>query len=296
MTIAIEENTEISTPSTSSSSYEQFIKNCSLEAHCLPLNIREQLYNFKTNGNQDGYLLFEGLPANKSEYCLTIYGSLLGEPYSYVQEGDGKLYHDITPFKTHENDISSKSSLVTLDFHTELVFHHFIPDYLLLFCIRGDRNREAKTYVSSIRSCYEEIPPETRQILRKPIYFTGIDHSFGNLDTIAGNGKPVPILYGDPMDPFLNFDPDMMECDLEEGHEAISTLKEILYHHKATLILEPGELLMIDNKRAVHGRTSFRPFYDGRDRFLKRLFITKDLTRAQEVFSKKERIITYKFS
>jgi L-asparagine oxygenase len=54
-------------------------------------------------------------------------------------------------------------------------------------------------------------------------------------------------------------------------------------------------LIMIDNKRAVHGRSSFKAYYDGQDRYLQRLFITKDLTRAQSIFSKKERIITYSF-
>jgi L-asparagine oxygenase len=41
--------------------------------------------------------------------------------------------------------------------------------------------------------------------------------------------------------------------------------------------LRPGDCVFVDNFRAVHGRKSFRPRYDGSDRWLKRLNITRNL-------------------
>jgi alpha-ketoglutarate-dependent taurine dioxygenase len=41
--------------------------------------------------------------------------------------------------------------------------------------------------------------------------------------------------------------------------------------------LRPGDIAFIDNYRAVHGRKSFRARYDGTDRWLKRLNITRNL-------------------
>ena len=41
--------------------------------------------------------------------------------------------------------------------------------------------------------------------------------------------------------------------------------------------LQPGDIAFIDNYRAVHGRESFRARYDGTDRWLKRLNITRNL-------------------
>lgn len=41
--------------------------------------------------------------------------------------------------------------------------------------------------------------------------------------------------------------------------------------------LAPGDCVFIDNFRAVHGRKSFRARYDGTDRWLKRLNITRNL-------------------
>ncbi|WP_374776248.1 TauD/TfdA family dioxygenase [Streptomyces sp. NBC_01310] len=46
------------------------------------------------------------------------------------------------------------------------------------------------------------------------------------------------------------------------------------------LILQPGELAFVDNRVAVHGRTSFRPRYDGRDRWLHRTFVHLDNRRT----------------
>ena len=41
--------------------------------------------------------------------------------------------------------------------------------------------------------------------------------------------------------------------------------------------LQPGDVAFIDNYRAAHGRKSFRARYDGTDRWLKQLNITRNL-------------------
>jgi L-asparagine oxygenase len=40
--------------------------------------------------------------------------------------------------------------------------------------------------------------------------------------------------------------------------------------------LKPGEIIIIDNRHAVHGRSPFFPKYDGKDRFLVRCFSVFD--------------------
>ena len=41
--------------------------------------------------------------------------------------------------------------------------------------------------------------------------------------------------------------------------------------------LQPGDVAFIDSYRAAHGRKSFRARYDGTDRWLKQLNITRNL-------------------
>ena len=38
--------------------------------------------------------------------------------------------------------------------------------------------------------------------------------------------------------------------------------------------MQCGDIILVDNRRAVHGRSSFSPKYDGYDRFLVRAFAT----------------------
>ncbi len=47
------------------------------------------------------------------------------------------------------------------------------------------------------------------------------------------------------------------------------------------VVLEAGEICFIDNYRAVHGRRPFEARYDGTDRWLKRLIITRDLRKSR---------------
>ncbi len=47
------------------------------------------------------------------------------------------------------------------------------------------------------------------------------------------------------------------------------------------MALEPGDLLIIDNYRAVNGRKPFQARYDGRDRWLKRIGVTRDLRKSR---------------
>jgi alpha-ketoglutarate-dependent taurine dioxygenase len=42
------------------------------------------------------------------------------------------------------------------------------------------------------------------------------------------------------------------------------------------VVLRPGEMILIDNGRAVHGRRPFKPTYSGRDRWLKRVNVAKE--------------------
>ncbi|TAK71830.1 MAG: hypothetical protein EPO11_10925 [Gammaproteobacteria bacterium] len=294
---------------------EYFIQQASLAAYSFPDYIKELLMNFKTYGNEDGYLLFRSFPYDRSlmntpvnieevrekkktfysEFWLAAIARFLGEPFSYIQENKGNIFHNVRPTYNNKDMLSSESSTILLDFHTETAFHPYTPDFLSLFCLRSDRHKEAQTIISSIRYFQDDIDAELERILRKPLFKTGIDYSFGSVNGMRGNGPTIPILYGDSRDLLITFDPDLMRGLTDEAEMAIKTLKKIIDKHKRAVVLEEGDLIIIDNRRALHGRTYFKANFDGQDRWLQRLYISRDLTRANILFSKSERIITYKF-
>lgn len=47
------------------------------------------------------------------------------------------------------------------------------------------------------------------------------------------------------------------------------------------MVLRPGEVLVIDNYRAVHGRQGYPARFDGTDRWLKKMTVTGDLRRSR---------------
>jgi L-asparagine oxygenase len=60
--------------------------------------------------------------------------------------------------------------------------------------------------------------------------------------------------------------------------------------------LRPGDIVLIDNHHALHGRTPFTPRWDGLDRWLLRTFVARDLAASEDVRPGDGRIIDTDFS
>ncbi|MEG9883084.1 MAG: hypothetical protein V6Z86_00405 [Hyphomicrobiales bacterium] len=138
---------------------EEFLRQCAVIAHGLPAPLLGAIRDFRAQTSDDGVLSIHALPADQhlipthsadsevikdkttffSESWLAILGLLLGEPYGFIQEGSGELFVNVYPTLKERELLSSKSSAITLDLHTEVAFHPAIPDYILLFCLRSDR-------------------------------------------------------------------------------------------------------------------------------------------------------------
>ncbi len=104
----------------------------------------------------------------------------------------------------------------------------------------------------------------------------------------------VPVLHGDRNSPYLCLDPYFMDRDaLEpEARKALDGLVAAIDAAVEPVVLEPGDCCFVDNLRAVHGRNPFKARFDGTDRWLKRLNITRDLRVSREArISSAERVI-----
>lgn len=294
---------------------EAFNELTAMAAENLPLSARLNILNFKKHGNDHGYLLIRRLEKDPllpktpvfgvearnrdtfySETWLSIVANLLGEPFSYIQEGEGHLFHNVRPIKKNEDKLSSESSGILLDFHTETAFHPFVPDFLMLFCLRCDRHKEAQTIVSSNRHFLKHLNEQTIQVLRKKQFKTGIDYSFGNLEAERANGPVLAVLYGSDSDPLVTFDPDLMQGLNTEAEEALHAIKQAVDKTSEGILLEPGDLVIIDNRRAVHGRNQFKAYYDGYDRWLQRTYVSRNLLQSEILFSARDRVINYRFN
>ena len=263
------------------------------------MDVAKSLIEFSHYGSQTGFLLFDGFSIEDTTHMKTPYNnekigettnlakiqgiliSTIGELVAYEAEGHGKLFQDIIPMKSMETKQMSLSSGTELEIHTEQAFSKLRPDILSLACIRGDP--DAFTYVLPVKSIIKNLSHQEIELLRKPLWTTSVDLSFKlcGQEFIEGDVRgPMPIISGPEDDPRLLFDQDLMTGITEEAHQMIAKIVDIYYTHRIRHNLIPGQIIFIDNNRAVHGRSPFSPKYDGADRFLVRCFATFDYEKS----------------
>jgi L-asparagine oxygenase len=208
---------------------------------------------------------------------LLLLASGLGDPAAFAAEKYGALVQDVVPVPGEE-EVQGNVGSVELTFHTENAFHPHRPDYVLLLCLRADHEGIAELRTSCIRRALPDLTTRTREVLRRPEYVTVAPPSFGR----GAEGTVHAVLTGDGADPDLCFDEAATRALTEEGHGALAELSAVLRHSHEGIRLRPGDLAVVDNRVTVHGRSSFTPRYDGRDRWLQRTFSFSDLRRSRD--------------
>jgi len=201
--------------------------------------------------------------ARRQSDIVQQYGTLV----KYPEECDS-YFQDIVPVKSKSSLQTSSSSDQPLEIHTEQAFSEDRPNFLSLACLRGDPN--AVTYLLSLETLLKHLSSEEVECLKKKEWLCRVDISFvlgGAEDTLRG---PMAILQDDGTK--LVFDQDLMMGMSSRADNLIAKIVDIYEQHKTGIVLETGDVLVIDNRKMVHGRSKFTPRYDGTDRFLIRCF------------------------
>ncbi|MFD3696548.1 guanitoxin biosynthesis L-enduracididine beta-hydroxylase GntD [Streptomyces sp. NPDC058646] len=275
----------------------------------VPAGLREALSGFR-NGETGSAFAIRGLrmdpdaieptPASwadadslrREEIFLALTGMCLGEVFGWSTIQNGSLIQNVLPLPGVEQEQSGHSSDVLLGWHTEDAFHPYRCDYVGLLGIRNlDR---IPTTVASIRDI--ELSEEAKRILseRRYVIYPDTEHlgqtpddgtHFGlsEIQKLRDDPEPVAVLFGHPDEPYLRLDPFYMKT-FDTDPEAEVALKEIcekLMISEYDVVLEPGDIVYVDNFTAVHGRRPFRAKYDGRDRWLKKLTVTRNLRASR---------------
>jgi L-asparagine oxygenase len=287
-----------------------FCKQAKTCAKFLPDRIKSKLDHFVKLGSETGFLLIRKVPMDiipvtpttnnqkKGETTFlakvqAMFLQYMGEMIAYEAEGYGRLFQDVIPVEKMSKQQTSISS-VELELHTEQAFSELRPDILSLACLRGDPN--AKTYILPVHKIIENVTPEDHELLKQPLWYTAVDLSFkmnGN-NFIKGDIRgPIPILLEGGQ---LLFDQDLMKGTTSESCALIQKIIDIYKNCRETHCLQPGDIIFIDNNHAVHGRSSFSPKYDGKDRFLIRCFAAFDLEKSVHARPNNGRMISAIYS
>jgi L-asparagine oxygenase len=287
-----------------------FVRAAGHAARLLPAEIHDALVDFIEDAGPAGAMVLRGLPIGRvpvtpprpgahtakdrtSEFTLLTVARRLGHPVGYVQEHGGGLVQDIVPARDAESRQLSTSSSVTLEWHTETAFHPHKPRYLLLLCLRGDP--DAQTMLCSIAHVLPHLDASTTAVLREPRFRTGPDASFLEREGAGAGelGPPMAVLAGDPERPTFTYDEDLMVGIDVEAQAALDRVGEAVRACATSVVLEPGDLLIVDNHYVVHARSPFPARFDGTDRWLQRAFVVSDLSASAA--ERTGRIITTRF-
>jgi L-asparagine oxygenase len=290
---------------------EGLVQQAGHATRTLPEALYNALSDFSVDAGNTGALLVRGVPVGQlpatpatpsaaahsgkdlvSEFNLLTVARTLGQPVGYLPEHGGDIVQNIVPVQSSANRQVSTSSKVQLMFHTEAAFHPHRPRYLLLLCLRGDPS--ASTTLSSIREVAPLLDSAVVDVLFQPRFRTAPDESYVRMPSATRVlGAPMAVLGGSRQAPTLVFDADLMVGMDGEATQALAVLSSAVAAHHTGVVLEPGDLLVIDNTVAVHGRSPFTPRFDGTDRWLQRTFVVADL--APSAADRVGRIIATQF-
>lgn len=289
----------------------------------LPAGLRNFLTNFRRT-EPSAACLIHGFPVNDTEVgptpdhwrhaldvksvrpqeiVLALCGLLLGEPFGWATLQEGSIVQNVLPIQGEETKQSGYGSESLLEFHTEDGFHPHRCDYLMLFGLRN--SDEVPTIVSSVRDV--NLDPRDREILSQDRYFIFPDTehirqlalrdpehpALERMRHLVTNPVPTAVLFGNQLSPYLRIDRPFMRCvgDDVDAARALDNLMAELQRVQQEVVVGPGTLLVVDNYLAVHGRRSFTARYDGTDRWLKKLTVSRNLRRSRSAFTDDHRIL-----
>lgn len=210
---------------------------------------------------------------HEQEIQLMLLAERLGHVFGWAGQQDGRLVNDIVPVEADENCQLNSSSREAVSWHTEDAFQQYPSDFIGLL---GLRNHDG---VRTGVSCAREWVPDARldALFAIPVTQTP-DLAYEG----EAHGRTGLALYGDPSTPCVRLDPHFLQRPLlPDVADALAALDDVVERTMRHVVVGPGDVLLVDNMRAVHSRDSFVPRYDGTDRWLKRVTVSRDACRTR---------------
>lgn len=201
----------------------------------------------------------------------------LGSLFGYEETSKFVMY-DIYPVKGYEKSRSFVNSKKMLSFHTDGSAHPKLsPDFVLLYCIRSDD--DAVNWVADLDVLLQQLPSEVTGLLMRPL--------FKHLVCQSPEEYIVkPILFRDRGVFTIQYDEDNVFGTSPEAIESQAVLNSILRKVAVKIENRENSLLVVNNRRCVHARSSFTPKFAGEDRWIKGAFVTKEAIKNGSILAR----------
>jgi len=163
--------------------------------------------------------------------------------------------------------------------HIDVVNSMFPPDYVAFFCDRVDPLGGGHSLFSNLLGAWKASSPTSAQVLSDPHFTEG---AFYDLTGVGTEYNPFPIVDISSTPPRIRFTAKM-HYDLREAadREAFEEFLHLLQSRQEIVLLEAGDLVVINQWVAAHGRL---PLGEGQRavpleqrRLIRQCFITREL-------------------
>lgn len=214
--------------------------------------------------------------------------------YGYASQQNGIVHNDVVPLQTARLYGHNANAYQELGLHTEEASFNLgegrdiSPDFLTLYFFR---NPSRTPTVVSIPE-WSEVPAETQDLLFEDWYDNRTNPAQGGEENDPACA--VSVLYGPSNDPWIRLNTATPDTVHDPRHA--KALTEFILHlksRKMNICLKAGQLMLLDNRRVLHGRPPFEepPRYDGMDRWQRRVVVSNDAARIKAYEKSRERIV-----
>lgn len=271
----------------------------------IPKELFNRVLDMRRSFEHQGYLIIENSPMDEyliptpltrewkdqkhsyiSEAFITGIGQLLGEIYGYRGEKRGALIHNNYPTRSGAVSISNEGSKVVLPMHNEDIHvFPYSPSFLLLGCLRQGIQSDVYTYILNIKHVLKELTEEDISVLRSKQFYIEAPESF---EADSPSSTLIPIISGPAYTPQVSIEFTDSRGISKDARRVLEKFKEACLGSSSMkkVVLKTGDILILDNRKTLHGRSDFEASFDGSDRWCQRIFIKSgDLWDWREKFT-----------
>jgi len=230
--------------------------------------------------------------ALRKRELIALAEDALGRPFRHAEEGL-PLVAQIKPqprLRDYPPGHAANFTAARFDLHTEMPYLTHPQSFLLLYGVRNDDG--VKTLISGIDAAIEAFDRQDRRYLdelRKPKFFHPVPAHFKRRPRRIPS-RPVLTEGRWGMHLRVRFDSTGTACPI--GAKALKALHKAMGAVTQGIALMPGQLLVVNNAKAAHGREAFTPTLDANDRELWRIYVAEDVGRYGAAYDPEQRQVS----
>jgi len=232
--------------------------------------------------NTDGFCvvrlagLTDGQPEGVAAGAVTLLATAFGSPFRIYQNNPGHWRR----LGADPQRPPNRSEGVGLQLpHTDFCNAELPPDTVCLLCLRPDPLGGGASLVARIADIEGDLQAAEIDTLSRPVYRDG---QVVNLSGVGNDANPFEIISRRPNARFrYRFVGHLLESAPEgEARTAVRALVEALGKRTRTIPLAAGDLLLVNQHLAVHGRAALGSAQDDLPVAARRLFLLSFLRDA----------------